>query len=403
MTGLPAEQSTSKPAVLFFLLCLFAIIVPFMADSYTPSLPAIAHHFNGKVSEVQLTITLYLLGVALSQLIYGPLSDIFGRRPIILIGLAITLLGSLICSVAQSISMILIGRLITGMGAGASVALSRAIMRDCYAGASMARVGSYTGIFYTLAFALAPALGGLIQGKFGWRMNFIVIAFVIAGTLFITLRYLPETHLLPHHTTRQIKVIIKQYFMLLTSPVFLGYVLLTSVAYSGFIAYYTAAPFLFITELQLTPEHFGFLSLAIAIGLFLGMYINARLVIVIGINIMLWIGLVAMTMSGLWMLSLAYLGHITVAAVLLPVVLFSTASGFLFSNAMTHALHPFGHIAGIAGGLYGCLQVLTGSATSLLLSHFHQNTQLPLAIIFTSLGVIGLVVNMGLMYYSHQN
>jgi DHA1 family 2-module integral membrane pump EmrD-like MFS transporter len=382
--------SRSGERLIIFLSLLIIVVTPFAADSYTPSLPAITKSLHSNTHYMQLTMAIYLLGVALSQLFYGPLSDSYGRRPIILIGLGITFLGSVLCAFATSLTFLLAARFIQGAGAGVCNALYRALLRDCFSGAKMAQAGSYASMFYTRAYSIAPILGGYIEFYYGWRMNFMCISLIILIIFLLLWCLLPETH-----TTRTkvntLKTIFHNYYTLLSSFTFISYTFISSLALSGLIAYYTVAPFLMQNVVGLTAVEFGWMSIGLAAGMFIGQYINARYVIKYGIYKMLHLGVAIMLLSGLIMLSLALHGVINIYSIIFPIGLFSVGAGLVFSNAMAAAFQAFGHIAGSGGAMYGFLQILGTSLTSLFVSTLHTANQLPLAIIFTSLGCVALI------------
>lgn len=387
-----SRKLTIHERLLVFLSFLIVIITPIASDSYTPSLPAMAYALHTTTTYMQLTMTSYLIGVSFSQLVYGPLSDRHGRRPIILIGLVITIIGSCLCAAATSVLFVVIARLIQGAGAGVCNSLFRALIRDQFTGHKMSQVGSYAGMMYTIAFALAPVLGGYIQSYFGWRANFIFIAVVVLAIFIVLALLLPETHHKRDAKATKLKNILRNYYTLITSATFAGYTIISGLAYSGFVAYYTAAPFILEKQIGLSPEQFGLLSLAIAFGLFVGMLINVRLVVSKGVSYMLLVGIILMLISGVFMLVVAILGILNTYVILLPVVVFASASGFVFANAMTEAFHEFGHIAGVAGGMYGFLQIVSASLTSVLVAKLPEHTQIPLAAVLTGLSLGSLIL-----------
>lgn len=383
---------TAQDKWLIFLTLLIIIATPFASDSFTPSLPAITRAFGSTADQMQLTMTLYLLGVAVSQLIYGPLSDRIGRRPIILIGLSIGIIGSLVCVFAVSTPMILLGRLIQGSGVGVTNALYRAFMKDSFAGEKMAVAGSYAGMFYSVAYAIAPILGGYIQAYFGWRANFIFVAFVLSVLLIVLFFYLPESNLQKNPAATQFKSMVKNYWDLLTSPIFVGFTLIASLAFSGMISYYTSAPFLLEDKVGVLPQQFGWLSIMLAGGLFLGQWLNAKVVIRFTATRMLFLGICIMTLSGLAMLIFGLCSILNVWVIVIPVFFFCIAGGLVFTNAMTLAFQGAGKIAGVAGAMYGFIQILGSSLTSFLLSILHEQTQVPLAWVYTGLGLVSIII-----------
>lgn len=375
---------------LIFLALLIIVVAPFTADSYTPSMPAIAEALRISADQTQLTMTLYLLGAAVSQLIYGPMSDHYGRKPIILSGLMITILGSAVCAYADSLLLLLAGRLIQGCGAGVCNALFRAVLRDSFSGPKMSQAGSYASMFYTVAFAGAPIIGGYITSYFGWHANFVFTMFFIIVIAILLAIFLPETHIQTDKSLTQLHRVTHNYLDLVMSPVFVGYSLISSLAFSGLVSYYTSAPFILQRLVGLTPIQFGWISLALAVGMFVGQFANAKWVVKKSVGKMLLLGLILMCISGFSMLIFGLFGILNTTVVVVPTILFCIASGFVFSNAMADAFHPFGHIAGSAGAMYGFIQIIGSSLVSMIVSHLHEESQLPLAYVYCGLGFTAL-------------
>src|SRR3990167_10551355 len=185
---------------IILIICLIASVSRFVLDSYLPSLPAIGQYFLVPDSSIQLTLTMYLLGFSLSQLIYGPLSDQYGRRIVIISGITIFLIGTMICAVATNHTVLLIARLIAGIGAGACGVLNRAIASDCFKGSDLSKAWSYTTTTLVVTLIVAPILGGYVQEVFGWRSNFLLAALCVFIALFVVFKFLPETRSLEHYS-----------------------------------------------------------------------------------------------------------------------------------------------------------------------------------------------------------
>ena len=196
-------------------------------------------------------------------------------------------------------------------------------------------------------------------------------------------------HLNPEAT--RIKVIAHNYFSLLRSKTFLGYTLCVSCAYAGLIAYITAAPFLFQNVLGLTSIEFGWLAFVIGCSIFISAIINNALVMKIGYEKMLLIGNFLMLSGGLSMLMCGSFGFMNILAILLPLALFSVGAGLVFANGSAGAFHYFPRIAGSAGSLFGCIQILGGTAASALMAGLHANNQVPLASVLSLLGLFAIL------------
>jgi DHA1 family 2-module integral membrane pump EmrD-like MFS transporter len=389
-----------RTGLMAMLLC---IVGPFAADCYIPSLPAITKAFSSTANQMQFTMSLYFLGAAFSQLVYGPLSDRYGRRVMVLIGLGICTLGSFLCILSTSAGMLIGARFLKGFGAGACNVLFRAILRDTYQGTRLAQIGSYIGIIFPVTFAIAPIIGGYVESAWGWRENFLVVTLILFLTTLVIKHYLPETNQHLDHTATTWKSMYRNYRALLTHKKFMGYTLLSSVTFAGMICYYSTAPFLLQDIVGLTPVQFGWLSVFLSIGIIASQFLNSRLVMKYGIAVMIKAGIIIALLSGLIMLLFALYHIINTPVIVIPAVIFCFASGFIFSNAMAGAFEFFGHMAGITGALYGFLQMMGGVIPSMLLSGVILQNQLPLSIIFTGIGFAAMIIFYFLLYRNENS
>ena len=205
------------------------------SDMYVPSLPKIHDALNTSAALAQLTITVYFLGLALSQLIYGPLSDQFGRRKILCIGLGIGVIGSLIAFSATDIYTLLVGRFIQACGAAVSIALMRAVIADLYSGVRMAKAASYAATFITLAPALAPIFGGYLESWYGWRSSFAVLSVSFTLAMAVVFYGLPETNrnLIPG--AFKPRIMFKNYKLIVSERSFIGYTVASGLSIASLI------------------------------------------------------------------------------------------------------------------------------------------------------------------------
>lgn len=373
------------------IILLIACLAQAASDLYLPSVPAIALYMHAHIQLVQLTIPVYLLGMSLSQLVYGPLSEGIGRRKPLMMGLMIMIVGSLICAFAPNIDTLMAGRLIQGCGAGAGAALFRSIFRDMFEGVELAKFGSFIAIFITLVIPAMPVVGGYLETYFGWRASFIVLCIYSMVTLFAVLFKLNETS--KHHHPDRLKVsfIIASFKELLTSRIFLGYTMCTFLAYGGFFAWFTAAPVLLIKELHVSPIQFGWLTLASStIAMSCGGFINGKAVIKYGTEFMLTMGLYIMLGAGVLMLLGSLLIGMNIVTIIIPVLLFHFGTTFIWPNAFAGAFSPYGKIAGYTGALYGCMQIGGGAVVGGIAAHLPAHNQLPLACVFMLVSILGI-------------
>ncbi len=383
-------SNTTPPTATFFPTVLVLMNIGSVAtDIYLPSFPSIEVALHTPRSWVQLSLSLYLLALALSQLFYGPLSDKIGRRKIAQLGLMVSLFGTVLCMCSLDMFFLILGRILQGMGLGAGTALGRAIMRDVYSGDALARFGGMMAVGTSIFMAIAPAVGGYVQHYMGWRINFLLILiFTIIGVISIQF-WLPETNRELNPAATKPKVILQTYLHLLKSPIFIGYSLCSSLAFGGLAAYFTSSPFLFQTIIGLSPVQYGWLALVTGAGLCLGGVLNAILIKLFGRHRILVVGIATVFFSGALMLGLGLSGYLNTMVIMLPMGFFTLGGAMMFSNSFAGAFQPFGKIAGFAGALYGCIQLLGGSAASTLIATIHETNQIPLALILISIGICG--------------
>ncbi len=290
-------------AVLFFVIILAVCLTQFASDIYAPSLPNIADTLNTHVDLAQWSMAIYMLGVALSQLVYGPLSEGIGRKTPLLAGLAIMLVGSLFCLFAPGIDALIWGRLIQGCGAGACAALWRSIFRDVFTGEDLAKYGSYLVIFIMFIVPAAPALGGYLQDWSGWRATFAFMSiYGLVAFLAILLGYKETSQ---HHHVERLKLsfVSKTYSSLLSSPVFMGVTVCTFLSYGAFFAWFVTGPVLLIEGIGISPVAFGWITFLGGGGAYaLAGWLNGKVVKRFGMPNMLRFGWSVMIGSGLSML-----------------------------------------------------------------------------------------------------
>lgn len=373
---------------LIYLIVAIACGSTFATYIYTPSFPALAQAFQTSNTQIQFTMTSFLLAFSVFQMLYGPLSDRYGRKNMIIAGTLICIVGTLICALTASFSIFMVGRFLQGAGAAASLGLVRTIARDLFNGDELSQVFSIMGILFAISFAIAPTLGGYLQDAWGWRSTFIFVFAYMGLMLLCALFYLPETLKNPNPKATQIKTIAENLKILFSSRVFMGYALCYGVTWSALVAYSAMSPFLFQNILHLSPTVFGYLGIAVTAGLIASSLINTRLVIKKGRQYMMNVGLGIMSLASILMFVIGMLGFLNVAAVITPIFFFIMGIGIVSANAGASALSPFGHIAGIAGALYGTIQMFIPFMVSAIVAHLHNNTQQPLAATLIILSII---------------
>lgn len=356
---------------------------PISTDLYLPSLPALARSLSSGVEPVQLTLSLFLVGFALAQLFYGPMSDRFGRRPMLLFGLALYVVASIACALATSIAMLIVARVVQAVGACAGPVVCRAVVRDVHGHGPRGREGAarilaYMSTAMALAPALGPILGGFLETWFGWRANFVALTVYGAAGLLAALAMLPETNAAPDPHAVRVRRMLATYAGLLTHRAYPGFVLCCAFAYSGIFAFISGSSYVFVDHFGLPPNLYGFCFAAIVVGYMIGTVLAGRLTRRLGVERMVRLGAVTAAAGGAVLVALAFGGIDTIAAVLAPMVLFMAGTGLLLPNAMAGAIGPFPSAAGAASALLGFTQMTVAAAIGVGISLVHDGTPLPM-------------------------
>lgn len=351
---------------------------PLATDLYLPSLPAIGIAFGRSVADIQLTLSVYIAGFAVSQLFSGPLSDRFGRRPVMLAGFAIFLAASVLAAFAPSLEVLLAARFLQALGACAGPVIGRAVVRDIYGPARAAKVFSYMATAWALAPAVGPIIGGMLETFLDWRANFWALASVSLFLLVVMGLRQPETN---HHrdptATRPLRI-IGNFATLIGHRSYIGHALMASFAYAGIFAFISGSSFLLIDTVGLSPAAYGFAFAAVVLGYMVGTFTSGRIGHRMGPERMLGLGAITILAGGLVGLVVALAGEITVAAILLPMTLYLVGCGFLMPNTMAGALRHYPRMAGAASSLLGCLQMSIAALVGIAVGHLHDGTALPM-------------------------
>lgn len=361
------------------LTCLLTACVAFGSLSvsiYVPSMPAIAEELGSSLGAVQATLSLFLLGFACAQLFYGPVSDRFGRRPVLLTALIIYVAASVICAFAPSIGWLQLARFLQGVGACGAPVVARAVVRDHYPASESARVFSFIGTAVALAPALGPIIGGQMQVLFGWRSIFFFLAGFGILMLMLSWWRLPETLrekvLDALHPYRLVQI----YTSLLGHGFYMGNVMVSSLLFAGLFCYTTLSPFLFIQELGIRPDVFGTLMIFTVGSYAFGSFTAGRLVSRLGARQLIVLGATISLVGSV--LLFAFADTLSLVRVIGPMMLFLLGFGLSLPPSSATALQPFPRVAGSASALMGFLQMAVGGLASLLIQPVYHGTALPL-------------------------
>lgn len=386
-----SPKAITSPYRAISLALLASVISMFSTDIYLPSLPELTLTFSTSDKAVRMSIAIFIFGLAISELIYGPLSDRYGRKPSLLIGLVIALIGSLVCLFSQTITIFLFGRLIQGVGAASGFGMMRAIATDCFQGEKLAKVSSVIVVFITASPAVAPVIGGYLEEWFHWKSIFIFLSVAFVLLLIIITLFLEETA--PLDQTKHKTSSITLYINLLKQNLhYRQFILINCLALSALMFYFSVAPFLYQDVFGLTPVLYGWTSIFVSIGLLTGAVINIRWVSTFGFHALIKFGSIVLLFSCLVMLITGFLYIINVWVVLIPMLFYKFGHIFIQANCFAGAMYSLEKSAGIAGAFFAFSQMITAAITTFLASFIPITSQLPMALCMTLILLINLAI-----------
>jgi len=377
---------------LTLLLSLLTALGPLTMDMYLPSLPAIGRALDASTAAVQLTISSYLLGFAVGQILYGPLSDRVGRRPVILAALVIYVAATVVCAVAQTIGILIALRFVQALGGAGCIVLARAAVRDLYSGERAGRELSLMGSITAFAPIVAPAIGGLLQDAFGWRASFylLVVFALVAGAT--AARFLPETLRQRASGPFSFGAMGALYRSVLVHRGFLANLGILVAAFVGLFAWISGAPFVMQGLYAMTPVAFGAAYAVGAAGYMVGAYVAARVVMRLGLDRTVGMGAVIMAAGGLAMAASVALGLSSVAWLVGTMTIYLAGMGLVLPQTQAGALTPFADRAGTASSLLGFAQQSSAAIAAAAIGHFLGYSAWPVAGTIGVAGVVGLVL-----------
>ena len=364
---------------------------PLSTDMYLPAFPAMMQAFSAGIDDVQRTLSVFMFGFAVAQLAYGPLSDRFGRKPVLFGGIGLFFLSSLGILFAESIETLTVLRLFQAIGGSAGPVLGRAMVRDIHGPRESARLLSYIGTAMALAPAVAPILGGFMTIWFGWSSIFLFLAcYGLLGLALLRL-FVPETAPGGNRPSIAVRSLLTNYGLLLRHPTWRWYTLCCSFVFGGLFSFLSGASFVIIEFLGYREATFGLFFAFVVVGFMAGTLIGGRTVRAVGIERLIGIGSAIAASSGVLMALLALLQVYHAAAVIIPQTLFMVGVGIVMPQSMAGALAPFPNIAGTSSALLGFIQMSMAAVVGILVGHYHDGSPRSMAVAIAVMGLLTLL------------
>jgi MFS transporter, DHA1 family, multidrug resistance protein len=382
----PSATSSAVAKAPIWLLVLITISGTLAMHLFVPALPDAARSFGASVPAMQATISVYIIGLATGQLIYGPLSDGLGRRLMLMIGLGLYAVAGLIAAAAPNVHTLIVARLFQALGGCAGLALGRAIVRDTAGPQDAVRDLALLNFMTLIGPGVAPLIGSAMAAAFGWRWIFLLLAALGALTLFFTWRLLPQTN----QPTGQVRVggLLRDYGQLLRAPSFMGFALGGACATTSIYAFLSAAPFVIPERLHRPLHEVGLYLGLLMVGMSVGNVITRNLIKRVSLDRLLIGANLLSTLSAASLLAVTLAGAMTISNVIGLMFLFAIGAGATSPAALSKALGVESRLVGSASGLYGSMQMVVGALCTFAVGLGHDQA-LSSAVVLTVAMVCG--------------
>lgn len=386
------SKTTTNHSGLILLLGLLTAFGPMSIDMYLPAFAAIAWEFGVTIASVQYTLAAYMGGLALGQLLYGPLADQYGRKPSLLAGLVLYTVAAVGCALSTSVGSLVGWRLVQAVGGCSGLVLGFAIVRDTYANNEAARMYSTMLLVMGLAPILAPTVGSFIVAHASWHLIFWLLAGLAVLTLVGIGLGLRETLPVERRNSRAVRRAFRTYGALLNDRIFVGYALTSGMVQAAMFAYITGSPFVFTQLHGLSTQQYGLLFGLNASGLIAAAQLNNRLLRRFSFPQILRGVTLVVGLAGLSLLGQAYTGWGGLYSLEVSVFVVVSCVGFTLPNATAGALQQHGQQAGSASALFGTLTYSCGTIAALTVSALANGTTLPMAAVIAACGIAACVI-----------
>ncbi len=365
-------------------------LMPLGMQGLLPALPLITRELHSTASTIQWAVTLYMLAVGFSQLVYGPLSDLLGRRPLVLAGMLIFTGGSLVCALGDSASIILLGRLVQGVGACTGVVLGRAMVRDVFPPHRATTVLAYVSMALMAFPGIAPIAGGFVIELSNWR--FLFAGMGLCGlVLFLLSLGLAETNLSPAKLP-SLSSFMRDLVSLLRLPAFLRPALVSSLSSGGFFSFLSISPIMAQDILHIPPERYGLYFVIVPMGFFAGSFLSTRIVPWLGPERSSLYGVAGSTICGAVLVAFAIDGRLTPLTLFLPVSLLNVFWGIAQPAFTVMAISANPRLIGTSSGLLGFMQMMFGAAGTQMVAQIYDRTAVPGAGMIAGASALALAV-----------
>lgn len=397
-----AAAGSAVPAATIALLVAAAGLGPLSMGLFVPSMPGLQTAFDTDYGHVQLTLSLYLVGLAFGQLLYGPLSDRFGRKPVMVAGLAVFAAASVGCAAATSIGMLIAARFVQALGGCVGIVLGRAVIRDLVPSDRAASGIAYMTVALLVAPMLGPLLGGQLDDWLGWRAGFVLVAVGSVVTVAAVALALPETQTPPPPTEgapdrrgfwRGPAGLLRPFASVLAAPRFLAYATICALTMAAMLAFMAGGPYVTVDLMGHSAGDYGWLFAIAAGGYMAGNLIAGRMSARVGVDRMITVGTALAFVATAAMAAFVLTDRLDALTLFGPLTLMALGNGLTMPNGLAGAVGSRPDLAGTASGLAGFLQMALGALASFTVGKLLGPSALPLVLILLAVTLAALVLH----------
>lgn len=381
--------------ILILILGALATISPFSIDMYLPGFPAIAKDLNTTIDQVQLSLTAYLIGIAIGQLLYGPLLDRFGRKNPLYIGLAIYVLASIACAFTDSISGLILMRFVQALGGCVGIVAAQALVRDLFPVNKTAQAFSLIILVISVSPMIAPTVGGYMTSAFGWHYVFLVLAGITVMIMSAVYFFLPEGKKADPTMSLKPKAVLRNFYTVIREPQFLVYTVAGGLATAAPFAYIAGSADVFMNIYKVSEQFYGWIFAFLAFAMIGSTQLNHILLKKFKSEQIIKVTLMYQSVTGLLLVIGTYYQWYTMYGLIAVMFVFLTGQGLIGPNTSALSLAPFDRNAGSASALSGSWRLGIGGIISAIVSVLHNGTAIPMVGMMAMCSVVSLILLFG--------
>ena len=378
----------SNLIIFVILMAGISSLNPVAVDTFLPAVPAIAQSLSVEASTIGVTLGIFTIGNAIGQITLGPMSDRFGRKPVVVLGLSLFIIAALFAPYCTNIETLSLTRLVQGIGGAAGRILSVAIVRDLYSHEKAARILSNIWTVSTLMPILNPFIGGFLLTYYSWTSVFVYMSSFGIVLILLAMFGFKETIRQIDREALEFKSIVVNIKSIISNRTYIYYTLIGSLSVSSLYAFLSISPDLLITQLQQEPSTYAWQFAIVMCGSMIGSFISSQISVRLGINQIIGIGLAITTVAGSTSFVLAYNGFFSPLTIIMPYFVQRIGENILTPQAMAGAVTPFPEKAGLASSILGCFRQLCGATVAILISYLSDGTPISMATAFFLAGTV---------------